>query len=84
MQGGGIPDPSYPPPPPPKPSHPPPPRVPPQGTPNPKTQLRSFVYHQLLVAYLAFVKQLGFEQMLIWACPPVAVRGVDMDECGQL
>lgn len=44
------------------------------GTPNPKTQLRSFVYHQLQVAYIAFVKNLGYEQMFIWACPPMAVR----------
>jgi hypothetical protein len=31
------------------------------------------VYHQILLGYLAFVKNLGFEQMFIWACPPLAV-----------
>ncbi|KAG1663398.1 hypothetical protein FOA52_011676 [Chlamydomonas sp. UWO 241] len=42
------------------------------GCPNPNTQLRTFVYHQLQVAYLMYVKKLGFEQMYIWACPPMA------------
>ena len=43
------------------------------GCPNNKTHLRTFVYHQLLVAYLQYIKQLGFDQMYIWACPPMAV-----------
>lgn len=38
------------------------------------TSLRTYVYHQILLGYLAFVKNLGFEQMFIWACPPLAVR----------
>ena len=29
----------------------------------------------LQVAYLNFVKKLGFEQMFIWACPPMQVGG---------
>lgn len=37
------------------------------------TSLRTYVYHQILLGYLAFVKNLGFEQMFIWACPPLAV-----------
>mmetsp|Transcript_3745 Transcript_3745/g.10568 ORF Transcript_3745/g.10568 Transcript_3745/m.10568 type:complete len:1130 (-) Transcript_3745:1380-4769(-) len=42
------------------------------GCPNPRTSLRTFVYHQLQVGYLAYVKRLGFKQMFIWACPPMA------------
>ena len=36
--------------------------------------LRTFVYHQLLIGYLEFVKNLGYQQMYIWACPPMQVR----------
>jgi E1A/CREB-binding protein len=35
--------------------------------------LRTFVYHELLLAYLQFVRELGYETMLIWACPPLQV-----------
>lgn len=35
--------------------------------------LRTYVYHQILQGYLLFVKSLGYEQMFIWACPPLAV-----------
>ncbi|MEW5317257.1 MAG: hypothetical protein WDW38_008570 [Sanguina aurantia] len=38
----------------------------------PSVGLRTFAYHQLLIAYLAYIKKLGFEQMYIWACPPMA------------
>eukprot|EP00798_Chlamydomonas_sp_ICE-L_P008174 gene8174-1430_t len=34
--------------------------------------MRTYVYQQLLISYLAYIKMLGFEQMYIWACPPMA------------
>lgn len=49
------------------------PEVPAAGG-NASIGLRTFAYHQLLIGYLAHIKKLGFEQMYIWACPPMAVR----------
>ncbi len=37
-------------------------------------QLRTFVYHQVLLGYLEHVKRLGYQQMFIWACPPLQAR----------
>eukprot|EP00798_Chlamydomonas_sp_ICE-L_P023039 gene23039-30234_t len=34
--------------------------------------MRTYVYQHVLIGYLAYVKMLGFEQMYIWACPPMA------------
>lgn len=36
--------------------------------------LRSLVYHEILSAYLNYVKARGYTSMFIWACPPMAVR----------
>jgi E1A/CREB-binding protein len=33
--------------------------------------LRTPIYHQLIISYCAWVKQLGFHTCHIWACPPV-------------
>ena len=35
--------------------------------------LRTLVYHDILLSYMAYIKQRGYCAMFIWACPPFQV-----------
>ena len=39
--------------------------------------LRTMVYHEVLVGYLADARRRGFNAMYIWACPPLQARAGD-------
>ena len=33
-------------------------------------EMRTYIYHEILVSYLDYVRKKGFEKVHIWACPP--------------
>ena len=34
-------------------------------------QMRTFIYHEILISYLDYARDKGYEQAFIWACPPL-------------
>lgn len=34
-------------------------------------KMRTFIYHEILISYLDYAREKGYEQAFIWACPPL-------------
>ncbi|KAL7543116.1 hypothetical protein ACHAXR_012415 [Thalassiosira sp. AJA248-18] len=34
-------------------------------------RMRTFIYHEILISYLNYAREKGYEQAFIWACPPL-------------